>query len=323
MTINHQIIFNEAKDYVFLTLGLLLYAFAWTVFLLPYEIVTGGVTGMSAIIFYAIKIPIEYSYFVINAILLTLALKILGVKFLMKTIYAIFALSLMLWAAQKLMPTDEAGNYVKILGEGQDFMSLLIGCTMTGTSLAIVFMNNGSTGGTDIIAASVNKYYNISLGQVLIVVDLCIIGSCIFIPQFGDGLSRVHKIVFGLCTMVVENFMLDYVMNARRESVQFMIFSKKYQEIANAIGTQMDHGVTILDGHGWYTGQEMKVLCILAKKRESTSIFRLIKIIDPNAFVSQSAVIGVYGEGFDNIKVKVTQDHIDNTLPKTMQKDKG
>lgn len=321
MTINHQIIFNEAKDYVFLTLGLLLYAFAWTVFLLPYEIVTGGVTGMSAIIFYAIKIPIEYSYFVINAILLALALKILGVKFLMKTIYAIFALSLMLWAAQKLMPTDEAGNYVKILGEGQDFMSLLIGCTMTGTSLAIVFMNNGSTGGTDIIAASVNKYYNVSLGQVLIVVDLCIIGSCIFIPQFGDGLSRVHKIVFGLCTMVVENFMLDYVMNARRESVQFMIFSKKYQEIANAIGTQMDHGVTILDGHGWYTGQEMKVLCILAKKRESTSIFRLIKIIDPNAFVSQSAVIGVYGEGFDNIKVKVTQDHIDNTLPKPMQKD--
>ncbi len=323
MTINHQIIFNEAKDYVFLTLGLLLYAFAWTVFLLPYEIVTGGVTGMSAIIFYAIKIPIEYSYFVINAILLALALKILGVKFLMKTIYAIFALSLMLWAAQKLMPTDEAGNYVKILGEGQDFMSLLIGCTMTGTSLAIVFMNNGSTGGTDIIAASVNKYYNVSLGQVLIVVDLCIIGSCIFIPQFGDGLSRVHKIVFGLCTLVVENFMLDYVMNARRESVQFMIFSKKYQEIANAIGTQMDHGVTILDGHGWYTGQEMKVLCILAKKRESTSIFRLIKIIDPNAFVSQSAVIGVYGEGFDNIKVKVTQDHIDNTLPKPMQKDKG
>ncbi len=305
MTINHRIIFNEAKDYVFITLGLILYAFAWTIFLLPYEIVTGGVTGMAAIIYYAIRIPIQDSYFVINAILLALALKILGLKFLMKTIYAIFALSFLLWLAQKLMPMDSTGNYVKILGEGQDFMSLLIGCTMTGTSLAIVFMNNGSTGGTDIIAASVNKFYNFSLGQVLIAVDLCIIASCIFVPQFGDGISRVHKVVFGLCTMVVENFMLDYVMNARRESVQFMIFSKKYQEIANAIGTQMDHGVTILDGHGWYTGQEMKVLCILAKKRESTSIFRLIKIIDPNAFVSQSSVIGVYGEGFDKIKVKV------------------
>ena len=305
MNNSRKLILEEARDYLFITLGLMLYAFGWTVFLLPYQIVTGGVTGIAAIVFYASGIPIEDTYFVINVLLLVVALKILGVKFLMKTIYAIFALSFILWAAQKLMPMDAAGHYVKILGEGQDFMSLLIGCMLTGTSLAIVFMNNGSTGGTDIIAASVNKYYNFSLGQVLIAVDLCIIGSCLFIPEFGDTLGRVHKVVFGLCTMVVENFMLDYVMNARRESVQFMIFSKKYQEIANAIGTQMDHGVTILDGHGWYTGQDMKVLCILAKKRESVSIFRLIKMIDPTAFVSQSAVIGVYGEGFDEMKVKV------------------
>ena len=117
--------------------------------------------------------------------------------------------------------------------------------------------------------------------------------------------DALYKIVFGLCTMVVENFMLDYVMNSRRESVQFFIFSKKYQEIANAIGTQMQHGVTILDGHGWYSGADMKVLCILARKRESVMMFRLIKSIDPNAFVSQSSVIGVYGEGFDEMKVKV------------------
>ena len=107
--------------------------------------------------------------------------------------------------------------------------------------------------------------------------------------------------------MIVENFMLDYVMNARRESVQFLIFSRKYQEIANAIALHTDHGVTILDGHGWYTGKEMKVLCVLAKKNESQMIFRLIKLIDPNAFVSQSAVIGVYGEGFDTIKVKAKE----------------
>ena len=258
MTINHQIIWNEAKDYIFITLGLCLYAFAWTIFLLPYEIVTGGITGLSAIIFYAVNVPIENSNFIINVLLLIPALKILGFKFLIKTIYAILVLSFLLWLTQELMPVDAERHYVKILGEGQDFMSLLIGCMMTGTSLAIVFMNNGSTGGTDIIAASVNKFFNFSLGQVLIGVDLCIIGSCLFIPEFGDSLSRIHKVVFGLCTMVVENFMLDYVMNARRESVQFMIFSKKYMEIANAIGTEMDHGVTILDGHGWYTGQEAR-----------------------------------------------------------------
>jgi uncharacterized membrane-anchored protein YitT (DUF2179 family) len=117
-------------------------------------------------------------------------------------------------------------------------------------------------------------------------------------------LQRAYMVVFGLCTMVIENFMLDFLMNRQRQSVQFMIFSSKWQEIANAIGTQLDHGVTILDGHGWYTGRKRKVLCILAKKNESAFIFRIIKQIDPQAFVSQSAVIGVFGEGFDQIKVK-------------------
>jgi len=237
--------------------------------------------------------------------LLVVGLRILGWKFLTKTIYAILMLTFLLGLAQEIIPKDEAGNFVKILGKGQDFMSLVIGCMMTGTALAIVFLNNGSTGGTDIIAASVNKFHNVSLGTVLTFVDLIIIGSCLFIPQFGDTLERIHKIVFGFCTMFIENFMLDYVMNRRRQSVQFFIFSKKWQEIANALGTKTDHGVTILDGHGWYTGQERKVICILARKSESTYIFRLIKMIDPNAFVSQSAVIGVYGEGFDELKVKV------------------
>ena len=182
-------------------------------------------------------------------------------------------------------------------------MALILGCTMTGSALAIVFLTGGSTGGTDIIAASINKYRNISLGTVLTFTDLLIISSCMLIPQFGDVLQRAHMVVFGLCTMFVENFMLDYLMNRRRQSVQFLIVSTKWQEIADAIGTKMDHGVTILDGHGWYTGQERKVLCILARRSESADIFRLIKKIDSHAFVSQSAVIGVFGEGFDQIKV--------------------
>ena len=312
MTINHQVIWNEVKDYIFITLGLLLYTFGWTVFLLPYEIVTGGVTGMSAVIYYATGIRIENTYLVINVTLLLVALKILGLRFLIKTIYAIVALYFMLKFAQMLMMGSD-GHFIRILGDDQNFMSLIIGCMLTGTSLAIVFLHNGSTGGTDIIAACINKYHNFSLGQVLIGVDLLIIGSCLFSPEFGDGLQRVYKVVFGLCTMVVENFMLDYVMNARRESVQFMIFSKKWQEIADAIGTKMEHGVTILDGHGWYTGKDVKVLCILAKKTESVTMFRLIKMIDPNAFVSQSSVIGVYGEGFDEMKVKIPK-HEKNSI---------
>ena len=305
MTINHKLILKEVEDYVFITLGLILYAFGFTFFLMPYEIVTGGVAGIAAIVEYASSFPNQYTYFFVNAALLIMALKILGWKFLLKTIYAIFMLTFLLWLMKELVPRDETGAMVKILGEGQEFMSLIIGCFMTGSALGIVFVNNGSTGGSDIIAASVNKFYNMSLGTVLIFVDFVIISSCLFIPQFGSILDRAYMVVFGLCTMVIENFMLDYIYNRQRSSVQFMIFSDKWQEIANAIGTQMDHGVTILDGHGWYTGQKRKVLCILAKKNESTNMFRLIKMIDPKAFVSQSAVIGVFGEGFDEMKVKV------------------
>jgi uncharacterized membrane-anchored protein YitT (DUF2179 family) len=298
-------IFKEVQDYVIITLGLLLYSFGFTVFLMPYEIVTGGVAGISAIVFYSTKFPLEYTYFGINVVLGIVALRILGIRFLAKTIYAFSMLSFLLGLFQQFMPVDEQGNFIKLLGEGQNFMSLIIGCVMTGSALAIVFLNNGSTGGTDIIAASVNKYKDVSLGTVLTFLDLAIIGSCLLIPQFGDMLDRAHKVVFGLCTMVIENFMLDYLMNRQRRSVQFFIFSKKWQEIANALGTKTDHGVTILDAHGWYTGKERKVICLLARKRESTYIFRLIKMIDPQAFVSQSSVIGVYGEGFDEMKVKV------------------
>ena len=319
MTIDHRLILKEVGDYVGITLGLLLYTFGFTVFLMPNEIVTGGVSGIGAIIYYATHFPVGYTYFLVNAVLLIVGLKILGWRFLVKTIYAIVVLTLMLSIAQEVIPKDATGNYVKILGEGQEFMALIIGCMLTGTSLAIVFLNNGSTGGTDIIAASVNKFHNVSLGTVLTFVDLIIIGSCLFIPQFGDLLGRLHKVVFGFCTMFIENFMLDYVMNSRRQSVQFFIISSKWQEIANAIATQMDHGVTILDGHGWYSGNERKVLCILARKNESTPIFRLIKMIDPYAFVSQSAVIGVFGEGFDQIKVKVKENP--KPLPKKEKSD--
>lgn len=306
MTLDHKLIWGEVKDYIFITLGLMLYTVGYIIFLVPYKIVTGGVTGAASIVYYATGIPIAVTYFIINILLLVAALKVLGMRFMMKTIYATFMLSALLGFAQDLM-TAPSGEMYQVLGDGQVFMSLIIGCSMTGSSLAIVFAHNGSTGGTDIIAAIVNKFYHISLGRVLIMVDIVIISSTfpVFMSKGYTPIDSARILVVGLSAMVIENFMLDYVMNAQRESVQFMIFSKKYQEIANAIGTQLDHGVTILDGHGWYTGDEVKVLCILARKNESQPIFRLIKMIDPQAFVSQSSVIGVYGEGFEEMKVRL------------------
>ncbi len=308
-----KVILQEIKDYTNITLGLLLYTFGFTVFLLPYKIVTGGIAGVGAIIFYASQFPVQYTFFLINAILIVAALKVLGWRFLTKTIYATFALTFFLEVAQDIVIMPD-GSFYKLLGEGNDFMSLIIGCMLTGTALAIVFLNNGSTGGTDIIAAVVNKYHNITLGKVLILIDVCIISSCLLVDSLGPIDIRCQKVVFGLCTMVIECLMLDYVMYWQRQSVQFLIFSSKHKEIAEAIVKTTDHSLTILDGHGWYTGKEMKVLCLLAKKRESVTIFRLIKTIDPNAFVSQSSVIGVYGEGFDQIKVRVSKTEKDKDL---------
>ena len=299
-----QDIIYEIKDYFYITLGLLLYTFGFTVFLLPYEIVTGGIAGIGAIVFYSTGFPVQYTFFIINAVLIILALKTLGWKFLTKTIYATIMLTIMLEVAPTVTIQAD-GTFHKLLGENNDFMSLVIGCTITGTALATVFLNNGSTGGTDIVAAVLNKFHNISLGKALIIVDFCIIGSCLFVDSFGTVDLRFRKVVFGLCTMLIECLMLDYVMYWQRQSVQFLIFSKKYQEIAYAISRTTDHTLTILDGHGFWTGKPTKVLCLLAKKRESVHIFRLIKQIDPNAFVSQSSVIGVYGEGFDEMKVKI------------------
>lgn len=306
---------NEVRDYIQITLALILYSFGFTFFLMPYEIVTGGVTGIAVIVYYATGFPNSYTYFLINATLLVMALKILGVRFLMKTIYATFVLSFLLWFMKQLAPVDDAGNMVKILGEGQDFMSLLIGCLMTGSALGLTFLANGSTGGTDIIAASVHKFRDVSLGTVLIAIDFLIIFSCLFIPQFGTFMHRLTMTVFGFCTMLIENFMLDYSMSRQRQSVQFMIFSKRFHEIASALSRQTDHTMTILDGHGWYSGKDMKVIVLLAKKNESVTIFRIIKMIDPNAFVSQSAVIGVYGEGFDKIKVSVKKKKLPEQTP--------
>ena len=290
-------LWRESKEYIMITFGLILYSLGWTCFLLPYQITTGGVTGISAIIYYATGIEIQVSYFFINAVFLIFALKILGFKFCIKTIYAVFAMTFFLWLFQEMMK-DDVGKFVLLIGEGQDFMGCVLGSCMCGIGIAVVFLNNGSTGGTDIIAAIVNKYRDVTFGRMIMYCDIIIISSCYFI--FHDW----RRVVFGFATLIIMSFIMDYVINSARQSVQFLIFSKKYDEIAEAVTHNLHRGVTILDGTGWYSKQPVKVIVILAKRSQSVNIFRLVKDIDPNAFVSQSNVVGVYGEGFDRIKVK-------------------
>lgn len=297
-------VMREVKDYIYITLGLISYSLGWAAFLLPYQITTGGTTGISAIIYYSTGFPIQWSYFVINAILMTFAFRILGPRFSIKTTYAIFSLTFLLWLFQLLVnnyivaPDMTPEGQPLLLGPGQDFMACIIGAVMCGIGLGIVFNYNGSTGGTDIIAAIVNKYKDVTLGRMIMLCDIIIITSCYFI--FHDW----RRVIFGFVTLFIIGIVLDWIINSARQSVQFLIFSKKYDEIADSIIKDADRGVTVLDGMGWYSKKDVKVLVVLAKKRQSLDIFRLVKRIDPNAFISQSSVIGVYGEGFDKLKVK-------------------
>ena len=290
-------VWTEAKDYLFITFGLLLYAFGWAGFLIPNKITTGGVTGISAIVYYGTGIPIQNTYVLINIVLLVFALKILGWKFCLKTIYGIGVLYFLLWFLQRII-VDEQGNALSLVGD-EPFMAVIVGAALCGMGLGIAFTHNGSTGGTDIIAAIVNKYRDITFGRMTMLCDLCIISSSSFIPGY-----TIEKVIFGYSTLIVIGLCIDYVVNNARQSVLFLIFSKEYEKISDAVTHQLHRGVTLLDGVGWYSKRDVKVIVILAKKRESTNIFRLVKAIDPNAFVSQSAVIGVFGEGFDKIKVK-------------------
>ncbi len=284
----HKVYFS-IQDYLMIVLGTLLFAFGFHGFILSHEIVTGGLSGICTLIYFATGIPVSFFYFAINIMLLGVAYKILGIKFVFRTLFGVLSLTFSL----KLFEWFLKGH--PILPD-EPFISIIIGACLCGFGLGLIFSSNGSTGGTDIIAAIVTKYKNISIGRALLFCDFIIISSSYVL--FHD----VEKIVFGFVEMVISNYIIDMVVNGNRQSVQFLIFSKKYQEIVDVIIKDLDRGCTILDGIGGYSGEKVKVIVLLTKKSESVTIFRLIKEIDNQAFISQSIVRGVYGEGFDQIK---------------------
>jgi uncharacterized membrane-anchored protein YitT (DUF2179 family) len=287
--IDRATIIQETQDYCVIVFGLILYALGWTGFLLPSGITTGGVTGVAAIVFFATKIPVALTYFCINGVLLLISIKIFGFKFSFKTIINVFILTFLLSFLQLIIKEP--------LVKGEPFMSCILGGVLCGMGLGLVFNFKGSTGGTDIIALLINKYRNISIGKGLLICDLLIICSSYFVFQ------SIEKIVYGLVVMGVTSYTVDMVMNGARQSVQFFIFTEKYDEIAEKVIEEAHRGCTLLDGMGCYSKKPVKVVVVMAKKTESVTIFRIVKNIDPNAFISQGSVIGIYGNGFDQIKV--------------------
>ncbi len=286
------------RDYLQMLLGTVIYTVGYTTFLLPYKIVSGGVSGISTVIYYMSGFPAGSTYLLINVVLLLMAMRILGWRYLVRTIIVTLLISVgidLMQAQLTETAADGTQALMHILGE-QKFMACVIGAFLEGLGLATIFLAGGSTGGTDIIASAINKYWNISLGRLLLMLDIIIIGSSYVISH------NIETMVVGYLAMFISTNFLDYVINSARQSVQFIIISEHYEEIAQEVNTRLERGVTVLAGEGFYSKEKRQVLLILAKRYESRSIFQLIKRIDPKAFVSMSNVEGVFGEGFDTIK---------------------
>lgn len=299
------------KEYALVTLGVMSYALGWTIFLLPNNLIGGGVSGFASILFYATGLPMSVTYFILNVLLLIIGTKILGTGFGGKTIYAIFMTSIMLSLMPKLIPADFIHEFAVSNGK---LICTFLGGIIAGCGIGLSISQGGSTGGTDIVALVWCKFKPASPGRVILIVDVGIILSSLLFPSYtenGELLPFTEKlavVVYGLIQVVVSGYAIDLYLSGSKQSVQAFIFTKKATEMADAIAFDMKRGVTIIPAKGWYSKEDKDVLMVVTRKTDLNLLLRYVKSIDPDAFLSISSVMGVYGQGFDTIKVKGTKE---------------
>ena len=275
------------RDYVVIILGLTLYAIGLTGFLIPYKIVMGGLGGVSLLIKYATGFPLWASFIILNSFLLIFAWFILGRKYVFSTLFSSVVLTFLLNITERYITEPIVSN---------ETFAVIIGAVFCGVGLGMVLSMNSSTGGTDIIAAIITKYHYLSMGRVLMYIDIFIVLSSYLLFQ------SIEKIVIGFVISSVIYYAVDMVINGQRQSVQFFIFSAQYDEIATHINTELGRGCSVIDGVGWYSKQPQKIVLVMARSNESTSIFRLVQRIDSDAFITQTNVSGVFGKGFEAMR---------------------
>lgn len=302
MTINSRKLWLNAQDYVFIVLGIFIYAFGFTAFILPEKVVIGGVTGLGSLVYFIFGVPVAISQYAFNLILLAMAYKVVGRQFVIRTIFGATVISLAIGILQPF--------FNEPLIPQQPFMNVIIGGILCGVGVGMAFTHNGSTGGTDIVAAMVAKVSNVTIGRTMLYVDMTIISSSYLL------FHQIDKVVYGFVVLFLVAWVTDQMINTNRQACQFIIFSPKWAKIATAINNEARRGCTVLTGMGWYSKHEVKILLVMCRKIESVRMFRIIKSIDKNAFVTQANVNGVYGEGFDEYKVKMKHiDEEDEHLP--------
>lgn len=296
LSVKKRPVWKIVMQYLFIVLGIMLYCFSWTVFLVPKHIIGGGVVGLATIVYYLTGFPMGITNFVLNGILLIIGYRILGGKFGLNTIIGMTTASLSLILFQQVLDVNNM-EYFKF--ENMElFTRAVLGGALSGIGIGICFVNGGNSGGSDIIALIVTKYRNVSPGSVILVVDAIVIAGTLLVP---NGLG-VEGMVYCYIVLVTFTYTLDLVVEGRKQTYQITIMSQLNEQIADAIGNEVKRGVTLLNGWGWYTKKDQKVLLVIAQKKDKVEIMRLVKAIDPNAFISVAKTQGVYGKNFDTIK---------------------
>ena len=277
-------------DYVLMTVGSVIFVMAWTSFLIPNGLASGGLTGLCTIIQYGTGIPVGFTYPTLNVLLLVLGFFCLGKGFGFKTIY-VLAVTSVLFEVLPMFPVLEVTNFPDML------LVAIVGATMESVGIGLIMLRGGSTGGTDIIAMIINKYWPVSVGQVYLYTDIFIITLLLFVPDKG-----IVDMIYAYVVMLGFSFGIDFVLLGNKSSVQILVFSSKYEQIANHIINDVRRGVTALNSVGWYSQKEGKVLLIVARKQQMNEVVNEIKSIDKQAFISVSTAMSVFGEGFEEVK---------------------
>lgn len=318
--VKYNSLMNNARDYVMIILGLMCYSMAFNAFILPHEVVIGGVAGVGTLIYFATGglIPVAVTSYVTNLALLCMAYRIVGRTFVVRTVFGATVIAIGLAIFQYVFITVLPHPLVP-----DRVVSVLLGGIGCGVGIGTCFIHNGSSGGTDIVAAMVAKKSNVTIGRTMIFVDMTIVSLSILLPFQGTWTERIEAriptIVYGFLITFIASYVADMIINSNRQATQFIIFSPKWKEIADKVLKEAHRGVTIIDGQGWYTKHEVKILMVWCRKIESVTIFRIVKSIDEDAFVTQGAVNGVYGKGFDKVKIKMKKHKGEQAAPQQVE----